>query len=665
MKFSFSLIKKLAPGKYTKSELVEKFNLHLFETVDLGGDALEIVVSPNRFSDAASHLGIAMETAAIFGTKLSDPNSGELKFNSKSPGVFRVNIQDKKLSRRYLAGYVSEVKIASSPIWLKEILETCGLRSINNVVDIMNYVMLKTGQPMHAFDADKVSGGIVVRKAKKGEKIDTIDNQTFSLDKEMLVIADAKKNLAIAGIKGGKNSEIDSNTKRILVESANFDSASIYDTSKKLGLRTDASVRFSHNLSPELAELGIKTALDLLQKFAGGKIHPYIDVYPKKQSKKLLRLDIDKMASLIGKDLKEKEVVNLLSQLGFSAKGGFASGGKKQGKNIEVPALRTDINDSEDLAEEVARLIGYNNLIAKPPAVALGFAAEEELILLKDRIRNFLAGAGFSEVYNYSLISKEDLALGPVKIFGSGDGVLLANPMSRQLAVLRDSLSPGLLKNLKDNLRFFEEVRIFEIGNVFSQSKTGTDEKTLLGIALASKNAVLELKGLLDILLEKLGLVDYFLPDLNYDNKLLKTGESLRIETGDHKVLGYMGSVHGVKGAILELDLGKLLKLVDEEKEYEPLSKFPSVMRDISILADNQIRVGEILAMIQRISLKLVEDVDLIDWYQDEKLGDNKKSLTFRIVFRAEDRTLTDQEVDREMAAINQILINKFDVELR
>src|SRR3989344_4063455 len=266
MKFSFNLIKKLAPGKYNKAELAEKLNLHSFETADLGGDVLEVAVTPNRFSDAASHLGIAREAAAIFGVKLNDPLSAVLKYGHKDQGVFRVNVKEKKLCLRYLAAYAAEIKIGPSPKWLKEVLETCGLRSINNVVDITNYVTLEIGQPIHAFDADKVSGGLVVRRAQKGESITTIDNNKFNLDPEIMVIADAKQPLDIAGIKGGKSSEISAGTKRILVESANFDSANIYKTSRKLVLRTDASVRFSHNLSPELAKMGIQRALSLLKE---------------------------------------------------------------------------------------------------------------------------------------------------------------------------------------------------------------------------------------------------------------------------------------------------------------------------------------------------------------------------------------------------------------
>ena len=669
MKFSFNLIKKLAPGKYEKALLVEKLNLHSFEAVDAGGDILEVSVPPNRFSDAASHLGLAREVSVIFGIKLNDPTMQSVKFSHKDQGIFRINIKDRDLCSRYLAAYVSEVKIGPSPEWLKNNLETCGLRSINNVVDIMNYVMLEIGQPLHAFDADKVSGGLIARRAKNKESITTIDNQNFELDNNTLVIADAKNVLAIAGIKGGKLSEISAKTKRILVESANFDGTAIYKTSAALKLKTDASIRFSHNLSPELARIGMFRALSLLKELAGAEIHSPIDVYPKKQKINILRIDADKINNLIGAEFKIKEMVAILEKLGFK---------KKAGK-FETPLIRPDIENIEDIAEEIARFSagggsssggkGYNGLKPIAPSVALGVAREEEIILLKDRIRNIMVSVGFNEIYSYSLVSKEETVIAPAEIFNTSEIVELANPMSKQAAVLRNSLAGGLARALKENLRFFEEVKIFEIGRIFGTARGGVKETNVLGVALSGKNAVLELKGFVDYLFRKLGIVDYFLPELNLSaggkNKLIKSNESLRIETGDHHVLGYLGTFNEMRGAVLEIDLEKLLKTVDEEKEYEPLSKFPSIIRDISILVDDSARVGEILDLIQCVSPKLVNDVDLIDWYQNEKMGENKKSLTFRIVFQADDRTLTDSEVDREMAAINKVITEKFDAELR
>ncbi len=655
MKFSFSLIKKIAPGKYTPDQLAEKLNLHSFETAVIGGDVLEISVTPNRFSDASSHIGIAREAAVALGVNFNDPIDANLKFSHKDQGVFRANIKNSHLCRRYLAAYADNVRIGPSPSWLKDSLESCGLRSINNVVDVMNFVMIETGQPLHAFDADKVKGGLVVRNAKKGELIETIDNQRFNLDDEVLVIADADKPLAIAGIKGGKSSEVSNSTKRLLVESASFESSNIYTTSRRLGLRTDASVRFSHPLSPELAARGMKRALMLLRDLAGAEIHQPVDVYPKKQSREILPLDLKKINSLIGVEFRQAEVVSLLQKLGFSVKG----------KKVEVPLLRNDVQNIEDLAEEIVRFKGLEHLPSKAPHISLGVASEEDIILLKDQVRNFLTSAGYSEVYNYSLVAETDCNRSPAIIRSRESKVArLENPMSAQLAVLRDSLASGLVKNLKNNRRFFDQVRIFEIGNIFQDKGGKIEEKTVLGVSLAVKDGILEMKGIAEMILARLGATDYSLMPIDNADGYIKPVEALRIELSGVPV-GYLGSLSVMPGAIMEMDLGALILETREEKEFVPLAKYPAITRDMSILVNQDVRVGNILNTIQQVSVKLVEDVDLIDWYQDEKLGDNKKSLTFRVVFRAEDRTLTDAEADREMAIINQVVTEKFDADLR
>ncbi len=662
MKYSYSLIKKFAPGKYTKEQLMKALNTYSFEAVDFGGDVFEVANTSiaHRFSSGASHLGVAREAAAIFNTKYIDPTLGKLNFDYKDKGIFKVNIKEKVLCSRYSATYVTDVKVGPSPEWLKDILETCGLRSINNVVDIMNYVMLETGQPLHAFDADKVKGGIIVRKAKKGEDIETIDGNKFKLSDDVLVIADEDRPLAIAGIKGGKYSEVSLKTTRLLVESANFESVGIYKSSRKLNLRTDASISFSHDLSPELVGLGMKRALMLLKELCGAKIYKIEDIYPKKQPKTVIKFDLEKIEKMIGVKIKKAEAQKILSKLGFTISRNL----------ISVPPLRNDIEIIEDVAEEVARFKNLNELPAIAPKISMSAGVEEDLVLIKERVRKYLSAVGYSEVYNYSFVSEDKLGIAPCEVFGIKKPVKLANPLSVDFAYLRNSLSPYLEKNLNDNLRFFDEVRVFEIGKVFGNDSVDEEnlkvsEKAILGIGVYSKDAFLELKGVIDGLLANLGLVDWFMSDLNLENNLLESREALRIELGDHSVVGYLGILKSAKnGAVLELDLEKISKAVMEEKEYEPLSKFPSIDRDISMLVSSRIRVGDILEIIQKADPEHVNDVDLMDFYEDEKFGD-KKSLTFRIVFQANDHTLTDAEVDREMEKIIKFLKDEAEAEIR
>ncbi len=660
MKFSYVLIKKLVPGLKNKQELIEKLNTHFFEAGDLGGNVLEVDIPSNRFSDAASHIGIAREISAILGRNLKDLSlrreisrretnslpAGDLP----KGGKFKVSIQDKKLCPRYTAQYFDNIKVADSPKWLKDILIDCGLRPISNVVDITNYAMLETGQPLHAFDADKIKN-IIVRRAQKGEKITTLDDKKFELNENVLVIADEKNPLAIAGIKGGKFAEVDKNTKRIIVESANFNGVNIYKTSKILKLSTDASLRFSHNISPELTILGINRAAELLKEILGAQAGQLIDANYTKPDKKIIKFDPNRFKKLIGLDLDVKTCQKYFERLGFKVKAPASQ------LLVEVPSLRVDIVEFEDLAEEVIRLYGYNKLKSVPPKIHLHPSGFEDQIVLKDKIRKILTGFGLSEVSNYSFIGEDDVE-------SKSDLVELENPTSVQFKYLRPSLAFNLIKNINSNFRFFDEIKIFEIGKVFTKK----EEKLFLGIALASKknkHLFFELKGVIEQFFKKIGLVNYLMPALTEVAAYFIPQEVLKIEA-DNVSLGYIGRLDknltaGFEGVLAEIDLENLLKLVEEEHEYRPLPKYPSVMRDISILVEPIIKVGGIIQTIQESDLKYIEDVDLIDEYELEL----KRSLTFRIVFQAEDRTLTDKEVNSEMEKIISILKDKFRAHIR
>jgi len=692
VKFSYSLIKKLVPAIKSKRDLINKLNLHFFEAEDLSGNVLDISIPPNRFSDAASHIGIGREVSAILGIKMrtyADYTQKCAEVFRVSPRSvrasqrFRVEVQDKNLCPRYVAQYFENIKVGPSPKWVKDVLVDCGLRPINNVADIMNYAMLETGQPLHAFDYDKLAisdkrqATIIVRRARKGEKITTLDDKSYELNKNILVIADIKRPLAIAGIKGGKEAEIDKNTKRIVVESANFNGVNIYKSSKTLKLSTDASLRFSHNISPELTIIGLNRASQLLAEVSGAKAGQIVDVNFTKSRKKIIKFNLEKFNQFIGLNLDVKTVRLYLERLGFKINQNQKSRRKvgtptetsglitQNSFLVEAPLLRQDIKLFEDLAEEAIRLHGYNRLKSRPPHIYLHLSGFEDQIVLKDKIRKVLIAAGLSEVSNYTFIGETDLVFGK----NWGDKVVeLENPISAQLKYLRPSLAPHLLKNIEGNFRFFDEVKIFEIGKTFFRdNKNKLNEKLILGIALASKNngqVFFELKGIIKEFFGKIGLVDYLMPEMADGNNYLQSNEVLKIES-DGAVIGYLGGVNKsfVKGdaALAEIDLDALLKLVVEEHEYRPLPKYPSMMRDISILVEPTVRVGEIMQAIQEVDLKYIEDVDLIDEYDVA----SKRSLTFRVIFQAQDRTLTNKEINQEMEKIVKILKNKFKVQIR
>ncbi|MBI2406432.1 MAG: hypothetical protein HYV25_02515, partial [Candidatus Harrisonbacteria bacterium] len=373
------------------------------------------------------------------------------------------------------------------------------------------------------------------------------------------------------------------------------------------------------------------------------------------------KFDIEAFNGLSGMKLSATQALGYLKRLAFSVQGA--------GKNVRVvtSARRMDIERFEDLVEEIVRLAGYDKLPATPPAIALTPAVHDDTVTLKGLIRQLITGAGLSEVYNYSFISERDLAR-----VGAGEGnpAALQNPVSAEFAYLRQTLAAGLLKNIEDNFRFSDTVRLFEIGKVFSNIKGETKERLVLGIALGAKHAqpLLELKGIVSELLDRLGLMEHFMREGGMPVKFLNDTERMRVES-DHHVLGCLGAVPQTllaHAAIAEIDLGELTELVSGEREYEPIAKYPSIARDISVLIPRDTRVGEILEEIQAVSPKFVYDVDLIDYFEDDtKMRADQKSLTFRIVFQANDHTLTDGEVGKEMEKIVHVLRDRLFAEVR
>lgn len=627
-----------------KDKVIEALSMHAFESEDSGEDTIEIGIPPNRYSDASSHLGIASELAAILGLQEKENLAQYRKFSVNLPSrkLVGVEVLEKELCPRYGIRYFAVDKVGSSPAWMRKILKACGLKPINDVVDVMNYAMLEIGQPLHAFDFEKIRlGKIIVRSARAGEKIETLDGKKFELEPAMLVIADSDEPLAIAGIKGGKESGVSKDTKKVLVEAANFDAMNIFKTSRKLGLQTDASIRFSHGMSPELVEYGLNRATELLQELCGANILDSADFYPKKQSQSIAEFSISRFNSLLGTALEYETVADYLRRLDFE----IARRKNKDSFVVKIPKLRLDVEIPEDLYEEAARIYGYQKIKPAAPVVGLMSHEEEEGVGFRERTKTILASLGLSEVYNGS--------------FAPSGEVEVMNPIAEDKSYLRSNLTDGILLNFETNLKFFDSVRIFEIGKVF-KDKEAVGEKwdCAIGIAYKKENPILELKGVIVELFEKIGLVDYGFRDY---------GDELLIES-DHSVLGRLKPLRlelDRMAAIAELDFDKLLNLVEGEKEYEPLPKFPSIMRDISVVVDASVRVGPILEAIQNAAAQYVDDVDLLDHFEDSKLGKNKKSLTFRIVFRASDRTLTDAEADEEMKKIRELLENNFQAEVR
>jgi len=676
MLFSYNWLQSFFKKKLPKPEkLAELLTMHSFETtchqssVISHQSVLDIAVLPNRGPDCFSHLGIAREIAAITGLRYTGPTCAiKEDKNKKASDFVSVEVKPLQACPRYTARVICDVKVGFSPKWLRERLKVCGLRPINNVVDVANYVMLETGQPLHAFDGEKLlDRKIIVRFAKEGERIVTLDEEKYDLDGNILVIADAKKPVAIAGIKGGKAPEIDLKTKVVVLESANFNSRVIRRGSKRIDLKTDASWRFEHGLDPNLTELAINRAASLIQEVAGGKVaQGLVDFYPKKVLPKRIKLDLDYIERLLGVKIPQKEIKNILKRLNFRL-----SKVALWKIEVEVPTFRLDVSLPEDLIEEIGRIYGYQKIPACFPIAVLQPPKRNLDIFWEDLTKDILKEVGFSEVYNYSFISEKDREVFKYK---NTEIVEVENPTSFDFQYLRPSLIPNLLKNIEKNFRSFAEIKIFELGKIFK--KDFKEKKALTGVITGE--AFYQAKGVVDLLLNKMGISNVW-----YD-EYQPTSEESKISIWqpkkcaeikvNHEEIGFLGEISprvldslkiGAKVTVFDIDFEKLSKLASEEHEYQPISRFPSAIRDLAILVPRETRVEEVLNKIETAGGLLIRDIDLFDIYEGEELPAGKKNLAFHIIYQAQDRTLTSKEIDEIQDRIIKVLESVSDWEVR
>jgi len=679
MLFSYNWLQSFFQKKLPNpGKLAELLTMHSFEVEEVkrfGGDFdLDIDILSSRGPDCFSHIGIAREIAALLNCKLRIVN-GKLfeDKNLKAKDFVSVDIKDKNTCPRYTARVIVDVKVAPVPRWIQEKLTVCGLRPINNIVDILNYVMLETGQPLHAFDLEKIENRkIIVRFAKKGEKILTLDEEKYDLDEDILIIADEKSPLAIAGIKGGKKAEIDKKTKTVVLESANFNPKVIRRGSRKIDLKTDASWRFEHGIDPNLTEIAINRAAGLIQDISGGKItQGLVDFYPKKVLPKKIKLDLDYVEGLLGVKIPQKEIIKILKSLNFKIIQHLKS--NIQHLIVEVPTFRLDINIPEDLIEEIGRIYGYQKIPSTFPMSILIPPKRNLEIFWEDMAKNILKEAGFSEVYNYSFISNLQLTTYNLQL---KNVIEVENPTSADFQYLRPSLIPNLLKNIQKNQKFFKEIRIFELGKVFKIANLKFQnanflEKRML-TALLTGEAFYQAKGVVDSLLNKMGISNIWFAEYQptpEDSKISiwQPRKCAEIKI-DGEEIGFLGEISpkileilkiGGKVVVFDLDFEKLQKISSEEHEYQPISKYPAAIRDLAILVPQKVRVAEVLNKIYDAGGNLIRDVDLFDIYEGEELPEGKKNLAFHIIYQSADRTLSSKEIDE----IQQKIIKAFQEE--
>jgi phenylalanyl-tRNA synthetase beta chain len=642
----------------------------------LGDTILDMDITPNR-PDCLSVIGIAREIAALTGSKL---NIAEVNYSELERAIdssVSVEIVEPDLCPRYCASLLAEIKVDESPQWLQRRLLACGMRPINNIVDVTNYVMLEYGQPLHAFDYNEIRGKqIIVRRAQSGEIITTLDGVGRTLNPNMLMIADKERAIAIAGIMGGADTEVTDDTTSILIESANFNQAVIHRGSIAMRLSSEASLRFEKGLSRDLPLIALKRATQLMAELAGGKVAKgIIDVYPGKQRSESISLPVADIKRLLGVGLGVTEITKTLELLGFSC--------RKTGSNskvqVEVPWWRTDVTCVADVAEEVARIIGYDRIPTTMLSSQLPRHEPVPMLSLKRQLRNIFVSCGFQEVLNYSLTSLEMLSkLSPESRLIDPTPMKVANPMSREQEYLRTSLRVGLLSVLARNERRQEnDIRLFEIGKVFLPlEKDLPQEKEMLCAVLSgsqhklswrSKEEPIDFfvaKGVVEAILSQLGLGASFEKG---EDESLYPGRVASVAVGGEN-LGIVGELHPkVSEAfelsdavyLIEIDLDKLSSFMVTLKKYQPIPRYPSTSRDIALLVDEQVTYQQICDMIQNYSL--VNSVALFDLYAGEQVPAGKKSLAFRIIYQSPTHTLTDNEVDK----VQQQIVDKLRRDLR
>lgn len=653
--------------------------------LSIGDTVLDISVTPNR-SDCLSMIGVAREVAALTGKKVRLPSVRIKEASEDILSLSSVTIIDADLCPRYSARMIKNVKIADSPVWLKTRIEAAGMRAINNVVDVTNFVMLETGQPLHAFDFRFLEEGrIVVRRSEKGEVFVSLDGKSHVLPDDTTMICDGKKPVAIGGIMGGLNSEVKDDTTVIFLESAYFNPSAIRRSARRLGMPTDAAFRFERGIDPEGVLRSLDRAAQLIAELAGAQVcKNYLDEYPRKIKKTgNIPLRLDHLRSVIGAAIEPKETIRILKSLGMKVR----SDGR--GKYlVDPPSARVDIEREVDLIEEIVRLYGYDKVPPSLPAAAASEISAISRLELEEKIRCTFAGSGYSEIINYSFTSPAsvDYLLLP------GDDirrnfVTIKNPLTEEQSVMRTTLAYGLLETLKKNINNSSfNLKIFEIGRSFINRGNNDElpeEKNILAGLLTGgvsedlwggKNAVdfYDLKGCLENVFYDLK-IEHCLYEAEKTEPFLHPGRSCAV-VHNGVTIGYLGEVHpdvlrkmDIKNTayIFEINLDLLNEQVSRQIVYREISKFPAVVRDVAFVVSEDMEAGKMLEIVEGQTEELLENVVIFDIYAGKGLDAGTKSLGLRFSYKAPDRTLTDTEINSIHEKIVQNTIARTGAKIR
>lgn len=645
-------------------------------------DSVIDVEVPSNRPDCLSHVGIARELTVIERKQLRLPAVGSVKTAGRAEELTAVEIRDPELCPRYAAWLVRGVKIGPSPGWLAKRLETIGQRPINNVADVTNYVLHELGQPLHAFDFHKLSGRrIVVRRAAPGEKLRTLDGFDRELTGDMLVIADAEKPVALAGIMGGEDSEISSSTTDVLIESAYFDPNSVRRTARSLGMDTEASRRFERGADRENVLRAQQRCVELIGELAGGvATETPIDVYPKPLEPRVVAMHPERVKALTSLSVEKSEMVRILEGLGFKSET-FPL----EKFSFRVPSWRVDVEQEEDLVEEIARHSGYDKIASELPPTNL--PGEYQPIEMKQRsLRRALNAFGYDEAITFSFTGREE-HFDLIPSLKDRDQPELKNPIIEGSSWMRSTLLTGLLNSVRHNFNHgIRDVRLFEIGRLFGVFKAGELPQEPLALAMVASGAAIEenkaqaereldffdLKGALE------GAVDWMnLSPLVFSNssaKHLRAGQAALIKRADGVEIGRIGRLsESVASAykfrqpvyVLEIDLGSLISGPERMVQYAPLPRYPSVMRDLSLLLNRSVSVDEILSAVRNQHVADCRNVMLVGTFAGANIPPTKRSVTLRLEYRSDERTLRDEEVEERHSQLTSSLLETFGAEQR
>lgn len=639
------------------------------EVFGLNENVIEFEITSNR-PDCQSVIGLARETAVTFDRPftLKKPKADG---NSENVNDFaKVTVKDSEYCPRYCARMVKNVKIGPSPAWMVKRLQASGIRSINNIVDITNYLLLEYGQPMHAFDLRDISGShIIVRRANDGEMITTLDEQEHKLDSSMLVIADEQRAVAVAGVMGALNSEVKDDTTTVLFESANFDGASVRVTAKKLGMRTEASAKYEKGLDPNMTLDAVNRACELVEMLGAGEVvGGVIDIHGDLPKKRELKLRVDKINEFLGADISKEFMVDTLRKLDFEV--------DTDTMTIKAPTYRADVEAEADIAEEIVRIYGYNKIESTLMSGNITSGGKNARQSFSDSVKRILTAQGMYEILTYSFTNPNIFdrlriaADSPLR-----NVVTITNPLGEENSIMRTTTISSMLEIMEKNYKQRNTgASLFEIGKVYipEEGKQLPNEREVVTLGMYGKVDFYTIKGMVEGILDASGIESYkFAPQK--ENPTYHPGRCADVFING-KLAGRVGQVHPAVASnynmdaecyVAELDFERLFAAANHKQTYKKLPKYPSVSRDIAILVDDSVLSGDIVETIKRAGGKLLDHVEFFDAYKGAQIPQGKKSMAYSAVLRADDRTLTDEEVTKVMDKILKSLKNNLGAELR